>query len=112
MKETGMWRRSKPFRYDLLSISQNVPAESGVYVILSGERCLYVGESPNLLANLLLEVWGIDLCIRQHNPTHYMFETVPAAIRKARQQELIEELRPVCNDETSLVDINMIPCGD
>ena len=93
------WRGSKAFRYELLSMIRNVPADSGVYVILSEEKCLYVGESPSLLSNLLLEVWGIDPRILQHNPTHYMFELNPAASRSARQQELIEELQPACNYE-------------
>jgi len=95
------WRGSNPFRYEMLSIVRDLPAESGVYVILSGDECLYVGESPNIQGELLLEVLGIDSRAHQHKPTHYMFEVVPAATRRARQQELIEKLRPVCNEEDS-----------
>ena len=95
------WRGSQPFCYDLLSIVRDVPAESGVYVILSGDECLYVGESPNIQGELLLEVLGIDPRVHPHKPTHYMFEVIPVATRRARQQELIAELRPLCNEEDS-----------
>jgi hypothetical protein len=91
------WQGSPAFDFALRSVFYNAPWDSGVYVILSRKRWLYVGASPSIRGSLLRHLSGGDPRMRQHQPTHFMFERVSAADRVVRQWELIQEFQPVCN---------------
>lgn len=91
------WNGSAACVYDLASILHRAPTTSGVYVILSQERWLYVGESGSLRGSLSLQLSGVNPCLTAHDPTHFMYELVPDADRAARRRELILEFQPVCN---------------
>jgi len=82
--------------YDLESINHHVPSTSGVYVILSHARWLYVGESGSLRGSLTLQLSGLNPGLAAHEPTHFMYELVPDAGRAARRRELILEFQPEC----------------
>ena len=83
-----------------------VPAVSGVYGIYtrygSQTDWIYVGESQDIQGRLLehLQMKGPeDKCIASHNPTGFTFDPVEGARRVARQDALIVELRPSCNQK-------------
>lgn len=93
---------TKTFNFHLLSILANAPHESGVYAIFNAQQWIYVGESGDLQARLLEHLNGSDttaISIKSHNPTGFLFELVPAVARLGRQNQLISELRPVCNQK-------------
>ena len=91
------WRGSAACAYDLESINHHVPSASGVYVILSAGRWLYVGESGSIRGSLSLQFSGVNPRIMANDPTHFMYELVPDADRAARRRELILEFQSLCN---------------
>lgn len=90
------WKGSAACVYDKASIVRSAPTNSGVYVILSGGRWLYVGESGSIRGSLSLQFSGVNPSIMASEPTHFMYELVPDADRAARRRELILEFQPEC----------------
>ena len=91
------WNGSGPCVYEMASIVRHTPTASGVYVVLSLGRWLYVGESGSLRGGLSLQFSGTNSRVAGHHPTHFMYELVADADRAARRRELILEFQPVCN---------------
>ena len=91
------WNGSGPCPFDTASIERHTPTASGVYVVLSLGRWLYVGESGSLRGGLSLQCSGANTPLAGHHPTHFMYELVPDAERAARRRELILEFQPVCH---------------
>jgi hypothetical protein len=91
------WNGSLACVFDKKSIARSAPTRSGVYVILSLGRWLYVGESGSIRGSLSLQLSGVNPCVAAHDPTHFMYELVPDADRAARRRALILEFRAVCN---------------
>lgn len=79
------------------AIIAGVPHASGVYAIWKPDTWIYVGETNDLQRRLLEHYDGDNACITRQNPTACGYEIVAAASRVARQNILIRELRPVCN---------------
>ena len=91
------WNGSELCIYEMASIVRHAPTASGVYVVLSLGRWLYVGESGSLRGGLSLQFSGGNPRLAGLDPTHFMYELVPDADRVARRRELILEFQPVCN---------------
>ena len=91
------WKGSSACVYDKASIVRNAPTNSGVYVILSGKRWLYVGESGSIRGSLSLQFSGVNPSIMASEPTHFMYELVPDADHATRRRELILEFQPKCH---------------
>lgn len=91
------WNGSDLCRFDRASIERHTPTASGVYVVLSLGRWLYVGESGSLRGGLSLQCSGANALLAGHHPTHFMYELVPDAERAARRRELILEFQPACH---------------
>ncbi len=91
------WNGSGPCHFEMASILRHTPTASGVYVVLSLGRWLYVGESGSLRGSLSLQFSGASSRLAEHHPTHFMYELVADADRMARRRELILEFQPVCN---------------
>lgn len=83
--------------YDEASINVAAPQASGVYGIYTDQAWIYVGESNDLRRRLLEHVRGDNPCITRAQATGFVFELSPSAARVARQNQLILELRPSCN---------------
>ncbi len=93
------WRGSNRFGFNEAWVRIYAPAGSGVYAIYAGERWLYIGETESIRDDLLRHLAGEISCVAQQKPTHFAFQSVSAGDRAARQQELIAEYRPVCNEQ-------------
>ena len=85
------------FAYTRASIVQNAPSVSGVYAIWKQGTWIYVGETNDLKRRMLEHYDGDNACITRNAPTGFGFEVVQAATRVARQNQLIGELKPACN---------------
>jgi hypothetical protein len=79
-------------------ILASVPHASGVYAIWKPNVWIYIGETEDLQRRLLEHFDGGNPCITQAGPTGCGFELVLPNTRVARQNTLIVECRPVCND--------------
>ncbi len=91
------WQGSKRFVYEVLSILHHAPMQSGVFITMAHDECVYVGEADNICGQLLLRLESDSETMARNRPTHFAFELVAPQIRAARQRELIQELRPAWN---------------
>lgn len=89
------WANKSSHWLNEASVTQNAPAQSGVYALYTQHQWVYIGESQNI-RNRLLEHLN-DSRIMAYKPTLFSFELHPAATRVARQDALIAELRPSAN---------------
>jgi len=85
------------YTFNFNSINSFVPSQSGVYAIYNQQSWIYVGESQDIRARLLAHLNGDNTCITNYGPTGFQFEPLPADQRVARQDALILQLRPACN---------------
>jgi hypothetical protein len=79
------------------SIRTYAPNASGVYGLFTNNRWVYVGESRDIQARLLQHLNGDNACINGWNPSSFIFELVSVLYRVQRQNQLILELVPACN---------------
>lgn len=79
------------------AIINSVPNLSGVYAIWRQNEWIYVGETNDLQRRLLEHLDGDNRCITGRAPTNCGFELVSSAQRVQRQNALILELSPTCN---------------
>jgi hypothetical protein len=92
--------------YIEIAVKSLAPPASGAYGIYSAYGCriewIYIGEAQDIRERLL-EHLGMkgpeDKCIAAHQPTGFTYEMVEAVRRVGRQDELILELRPACNQK-------------
>jgi len=70
-----------------------------VYGLFKGNVWIYFGESGDVRARLLDHLANeTNACITRSAPTHFAYELVPGELaRKARQNGLILEYNPPCN---------------
>jgi hypothetical protein len=95
------WAGKGRFEYSLSMITRWAPAQSGVYIVFAVHHWISVGASADIGASLRRLCSGNDVVLRQHRPTHFAFELVPAARRVARRDALIQEFRPTRSQERS-----------
>ena len=89
---TQVW----PFTKD--GILANTPNASGVYALWTGETWVYVGESNDILRRLLELFGNPGPCIAKYVALVFGYELFSTeAQRVARQDQLIRELLPACN---------------
>ncbi len=85
------------YPFDATSIHIYAPNQSGVYALHDSQRWIYVGETENLHDRLMQHVNGDNACVTRQRPTHFSFELWPGQQRVRRQDQLIVELGPSCN---------------
>ena len=81
------------------SILQKTPKVSGVYGLFRPNVWIYVGESADIQARLVEHLKAPAPCIARQKPTGFTYESCSADQRVARQNGLILELNPVCNQK-------------
>jgi hypothetical protein len=79
------------------SVRMNAPAASGIYGLSNAREWVYIGESDNIQASLLLDLQQPNSPLRQRSPTGFVYELCDPSSRLARHHRLILEYEPVCN---------------
>ena len=87
-----------PRVYTVHTVQRNAPAASGVYGLSNAQEWIYIGETDNIKADLLGHLAEKDTAITRRRPTGFSFELSPPYNRIARQDRLITELSPACED--------------
>jgi hypothetical protein len=82
------------------SIRTNAPAASGIYGISNAREWIYIGASDDIQASLLgcLDDGGSTVMRRQ--PTGFVFELCAGAGRPRREDRLVREYAPACNQRS------------
>jgi hypothetical protein len=84
-----------------VSILANAPAGSGLYGISNAREWIYIGETDNIQATLLSHLQELDTSLMKRQPTGFVFEVCDRAGRTARQDRLVLEYEPACNQQSS-----------
>lgn len=92
------WNGTTGFRFDTSSVIANAPDASGVYALFNQGVWVYIGESQNIRERLLQHIANEqNACVRRSNPQWFAYEPVLPVYRVVRQDQLILELHPTCN---------------
>lgn len=86
-----------PRTFTAPSVREHAPVASGVYGISNAGEWIYIGESDNIQAALLLHVQELDTVLLKRHPTGFVFELCDRAGRPNRQDRLVQEYEPTCN---------------
>jgi hypothetical protein len=90
---------SASYSFNEEKIKAVAPVDSGVYGLYTSQRWVYIGETGTIEQRLLQHRRGDNRCISDWNPTGFAFESVEASKRVTRQDQLILELNPACNQK-------------
>ncbi len=90
------FQNSNAFQFSPQGLT-NAPALSGVYGIFNQERWIYVGETGDINRRLAEHLNTGGTCIHRYFPTGFTYELSPQLLRVARQDQLIQQLAPACN---------------
>ena len=74
---------------------------SGVYGISNAREWIYIGETDNIQDTLLNHLQPLDPTLLNQKPTGFVFEICDRAQRSRRQNLLIAEYKPACNQRGS-----------
>lgn len=96
-KSMAPWGNRTSYSFNRTSVVLHAPEGSGVYVLYSKTTWLYIGEGENIRAQLLQHLDGDNACISVFPDLTFSYELIPSAMRAWRQDELVSELRPICN---------------
>jgi hypothetical protein len=91
------FERFTPRSYTVGTVRAYAPAASGIYGVSNALEWIYIGESDNIQASLLH--LRDDSALQQRAPTGFVFELCGPSARHARQDRLIVEYGPVCNQK-------------
>lgn len=84
------WREPSTAPFTRIGIVCNVPPGSGVFGIIEGDTCVYLGETWNL-RNRLLDIVNV---IVESDKFSIIWEECPEALCASRRQTLEQELLP------------------
>jgi predicted GIY-YIG superfamily endonuclease len=85
------------YRFTKEAVERNAPERSGIYGLYRSKTWVYIGESDDIRRRLLEHLDEQGTCIKRYADLWFSYELYPAAGRAARQNALIRELKPVCN---------------
>ena len=92
------WNGTTGFPYNQASVLANAPESSGVYALFNQGVWIYVGEAEKIRTRLLQHLANEqNACVARSHPLWFAYELVSPAYRVARQDQLILELHPTCN---------------
>lgn len=77
-----------------VSIQKNAPEASGIYGLFNHRECLFVGQSSNIRAQLLIDLAELSSSLRIERPTGFAIELCSPGERDIRLESLVRELRP------------------
>jgi hypothetical protein len=80
-----------------MSIHTFAPTLSGVFGVSNAREWIYIGESDNIRASLIDLLRDANTPSMKMQPTGFVFEICDPARRAARQNRLVLEYGPVCN---------------
>ena len=91
------WRNNAiSYPFDIASVILNAPQDSGVYALRDTTIWVYIGESKDILAQLVQHIKSDRRCIKRFPNLTFTYELSPSIARTFRMNELIREFRPVC----------------
>ena len=94
---------NQSYSFTQLSIFLHTPAKSGVYLLHTPGRCIYIGETENLRKSLLAHFYGDIPWISVWAPSGFSFELCTDESRTQLKDQLTARLQPVISNPGSAV---------
>ncbi|PYN85256.1 MAG: hypothetical protein DMD87_23645 [Candidatus Rokuibacteriota bacterium] len=91
------WINPTRYPFTQRSVVVNAPMQSGVYALHNGIRWIYVGETSDILAQLVQLLNGDNAFLTVFRDLTFSYELLPEVTRAWRRAELVREFRPICN---------------
>ncbi len=82
-------------------VRAHAPTGSGVYGISNAREWIYVGAADNIQTALLDHLQDLDAPLMKRQPMGFVFEVCDRVRRSVRQDRLIVEYEPTCNQHAS-----------
>jgi hypothetical protein len=96
------WSNRVAYPFNETSIIANAPQGAGVYALYNKTTWVYVGESSNILGQLIQHLRGDVPCISMFPHLNFSYETINVPVARAwRMKDVINEFRPICNPRFS-----------
>jgi hypothetical protein len=92
------FERTLPRSFSTFSVRNYAPVASGVYGLSNASQWLYVGESDNIQAALMAHLSDPDSELMKLAPKGFVVEICDRSKRLLRQDRLVGEYKPVCNE--------------
>jgi excinuclease UvrABC nuclease subunit len=89
---------NQSYSFTQLSIFLHAPAKSGVYLLCTSGRCIYVGETENLRKSLLAHFHGDIPWITVWAPSRFSFQLCSDESKTQLKNQLSARLQPVIGD--------------
>jgi hypothetical protein len=77
------------------------PAASGVYGMSNANEWIYIGETDNIQQVLLEHLGNPNTSVMKKRPVGFVCELCEGSRRSERQNRLILEYEPACNQQAS-----------
>ena len=82
-------------------VQRYAPMAPGIYGMSNAREWVYIGQSENIQVALLEHLRVLDTAVLKWEPTGFVFEACTGAERQSRQNSLILEYSPICNQGSS-----------
>ena len=84
-----------------VAVGLYAPIASGVYGISNASEWIYIGETDDIQAALFAHLRESETPQMKRQPTGFVFEICERATRLSRQNSLVTEYEPCCNERSS-----------
>ena len=89
-------QHGETYMFTFEAVREKAPSASGVYILHTPRRWVFVGESDDIRLSLFRHLNDGTAPMTRFGPLSFSFELVPPAERVARRKALIAELEPEC----------------
>ena len=86
--------RFVPYTFSFASVQKNAPAMSGVYGLSNALEWLFIEETENIKASLMMHLQQMGTPLLERVPTGFIFELCAHHNRTGRKTRLIQEHAP------------------
>ena len=88
-----------PRSYTASGIKMYAPTASGVYGISNAREWIYIGVADNIQDSLAAHLQDVHTYLMKREPKGFAFEVCFGSQRSARQDRLVLEYKPICNQQ-------------
>ena len=96
------FNRPIPRTFTASSVREYAPILSGVYGISNSGEWIYIGETNNIQEALLKHLQESSTTLLKRQPTGFVFEVCDRMLRSDRQDRLVQEYEPSCNNQRAV----------
>ena len=86
-----------PWPFTPSAIREHAPVQPGGFGLSKAGEWIFIGETENIQATLLLLIGDRNNAVQRRQPTGFVYEVCERDAQSKRQDRLILEYEPTCN---------------